>query len=84
MGCTFNQLKNPNLKMCYYTSGNSQIRVAFTAAMMKLKGAKIPPKIVFPIQLQNQRCATPASRAIRRRPRRRRSSRCHLLKKMYP
>jgi ribose transport system substrate-binding protein len=55
MGCTFDQLKNPNLKMWYYTSGNSQIRVAFTAAMMKLKGAKIPPRIVFPIQLQNQR-----------------------------
>jgi ABC-type sugar transport system substrate-binding protein len=55
MGCTFNQLKNPNLKMWYYTSGNSQIRVAFTAAMMKLKGATIPPRIVFPIQLQNQR-----------------------------
>src|SRR5215510_1656211 len=55
MGCLFNQLKNPNLQMYYYTSGNTQIRVAFTAAMMKLKGAKIPPKIVFPIQLQNQR-----------------------------
>jgi ribose transport system substrate-binding protein len=55
MGCTFNQMKNPDLKMWYYTSGNTQIRVAFTAAMMKLKGAKIPPKIVFPIQLQNQR-----------------------------
>ena len=55
MGCLFNQLKNPKLKMFYYTSGNTQIRVAFTAAMMKLKGAKIPPKIVFPIELQNQR-----------------------------
>ena len=55
MGCAFNQLNNPKLQMYYYTSGNSQIRVAFTAAMMKLKGAKIPPKIVFPIQLQNQR-----------------------------
>ncbi len=55
MGCKFNQLKNPKLQMYYYTSGNSQIRVAFTAAMMKLKGAKIPPRIVFPIQLQNQR-----------------------------
>ena len=55
MGCLFNQLKNPKLQMYYYTSGNTQIRVAFTAAMMKLKGAKIPPKIVFPIQLQNQR-----------------------------
>ncbi len=55
MGCTFDAMKNPNLKMFYYTSGNTQIRVAFTAAMMKLKGAKIPPTIVFPIQLQNQR-----------------------------
>jgi ABC-type sugar transport system substrate-binding protein len=55
MGCLFNKLKNPNLQMYYYTSGNTQIRVAFTAAMMKLKGAKIPPQIVFPIQLQNQR-----------------------------
>ena len=55
MGCLFNQLKDPKLKMFYYTSGNTQIRVAFTAAMMKLKGAKIPPKIVFPIELQNQR-----------------------------
>ena len=54
MGCAFDNLKNPNLKMYYYTSGNTQIRVAFTAAMMKLKGAKIPPTIVFPIQLQNQ------------------------------
>jgi ribose transport system substrate-binding protein len=55
MGCLFNQLNNKNLQMYYYTSGNTQIRVAFTAAMMKLKGAKIPPQIVFPIQLQNQR-----------------------------
>jgi ribose transport system substrate-binding protein len=56
MGCQYNQLKksNPGLKMYYYTSGNSQIRVALTAAMMKLKGARIPPTIVFPIQLQDQ------------------------------
>ena len=56
MGCLYNQLKNsnPGLKMYYYTSGNSQIRVAFTAAMMKLKGARIPPTIVFPIELQDQ------------------------------
>jgi ABC-type sugar transport system substrate-binding protein len=56
MGCMYNDLKktNPGLKMYYYTSGNTQIRVAFTAAMMKLKGAKIPPTIVFPIALQDQ------------------------------
>lgn len=54
MGCATKRLKNPKLKVFYYTGGNSQIRVALTAAMMKLKGAKIPPKIVFPIQLQNE------------------------------
>ena len=54
MGCAAVRLHNPKLRVYYYTAGNSQIRVAFTAAMMKLKGAKIPPKIVFPIQLQNQ------------------------------
>ena len=46
--------QEPRLKVWYYTGGNSQIRVALTAAMMKLKGAKIPPKIVFPIELQNE------------------------------
>jgi ABC-type sugar transport system substrate-binding protein len=54
MGCAAKKLKNPKLKVYYYTAGNSQIRVALTAAMMKLKGAKIPPQIVFPVQLQNQ------------------------------
>src|ERR671929_761236 len=54
MGCKTRRLHNPKLKVFYYTAGNSQIRVALTAAMMKLKGAKIPPKIVFPIQLQNE------------------------------
>jgi ABC-type sugar transport system substrate-binding protein len=54
MGCAAVRLHNPKLRVFYYTAGNSQIRVAFTAAMMKLKGAKIPPEIVFPIQLQNQ------------------------------
>ena len=53
LGCLYNKLKDPSLKVYYYTAGNSQIRVALTADMMKLKGAKIPPKIVFPIQLQN-------------------------------
>jgi ABC-type sugar transport system substrate-binding protein len=54
MGCLADKLKNPNLKIFYYTSGNSQIRVALTADMMKLAGAKIPPTIVFPIQMQSQ------------------------------
>jgi ribose transport system substrate-binding protein len=54
MGCAARRLNNPKLKVFYYTAGNSQIRVALTAGMMKLKGAKIPPKIVFPIQLQSE------------------------------
>ena len=55
MGCLFDKLKDPKLKMFYTSSFNSHIRVALTAGMMKLKGAKIPPKIVFPIEVQNQR-----------------------------
>jgi ribose transport system substrate-binding protein len=54
MGCLADKLNNPNLKVYYYSAGNPQIRVALTAALMKLQGAKIPPKIVFPIQLQQQ------------------------------
>ena len=54
MGCLADKLKDPNLKVYYYTAGNSQIRVALTADMMKLAGAKIPPTIVFPIQMQTQ------------------------------
>jgi ribose transport system substrate-binding protein len=54
MGCLADKLNNPNLKIFYYTAGNSQIRVALTADMMKLAGAKIPPTIVFPIQMQTQ------------------------------
>jgi ribose transport system substrate-binding protein len=54
LGCKADALHNPNLKIFYYTGGNSQIRVAFTAAMMKLRGARIPPTIVFPIVLQDQ------------------------------
>ena len=57
MGCLSNQLKNPNLQMYYDTSGNSQIRVALTAGMMKLKGAKIPPRSCSRSRWQNQRGA---------------------------
>jgi ribose transport system substrate-binding protein len=54
MGCLADKLKNPKLQIYYYSAGNAQIRVALTADMMKLAGAKIPPTIVFPIQLQQQ------------------------------
>jgi ribose transport system substrate-binding protein len=84
MGCTFNQMKNPNLKMWYYTSGNTQIRVAFTAAMMKLKGAKIPPRIVFPIQLQNQRVRDSCVKGYPMEASATSLIPLSLLKKMYP
>ncbi len=54
MGCLADKLNNPNLKIYYFSAGNPQIRIALTADMMKLAGAKIPPTIVFPIQLQQQ------------------------------
>lgn len=55
LGCLADKLKNKKLKIWYYTSGNPQIRVALTADMMKLRhDRKIPPTIVFPIQLQQQ------------------------------
>ena len=84
MGCLFNQLKNPNLQMYYYTSGNTQIRVAFTAAMMKLMGAKIPPKIVFPIQLQNQRVRDSCVKGYPQEASATSLIPLSLLKKMYP
>ena len=84
MGCLFNQLKNPNLQMYYYTSGNTQIRVAFTAAMMKLKGARIPPKIVFPIELQNQRVRDSCVKGYPQEASATSLIPLALLKKMYP
>ncbi len=84
MGCLFNELKNPRLQMYYYTSGNTQIRVAFTAAMMKLKGAKIPPKIVFPIELQNQRKRDSCVKGYPQEASATSLIPLSLLKKMYP
>jgi ribose transport system substrate-binding protein len=84
MGCLFNQLKNPNFQMYYYTSGNTQIRVAFTAAMMKLKGAKIPPQIVFPIELQNQRVRDSCVKGYPQEASATSLIPLTLLKKMYP
>jgi ribose transport system substrate-binding protein len=84
MGCLFNQLNDPKLQMYYYTSGNTQIRVAFTAAMMKLKGAKIPPQIVFPIQLQNQRVRDSCVKGYPMEASATSLIPLSLLKKMYP
>jgi ribose transport system substrate-binding protein len=84
MGCLFNQLDNPRLQMYYYTSGNTQIRVAFTAAMMKLKGATIPPRIVFPIELQNQRVRDSCVKGYPMEASATSLIPLSLLKKMYP
>ena len=84
MGCLADKLNDPALKIFYYTAGNSQIRVALTADMMKLQKAKIPPTIVFPIQLQNQ---AKRSMCIKGYPSQASATTLiplSLLKKMYP
>ena len=84
MGCLFNQLKNPKLEMYYTSSFNSHIRVALTAAMMKLKGAKIPPTIVFPIEMQNQRKRDSCVKGYPQEASATSLIPLSLLKKMYP
>jgi ribose transport system substrate-binding protein len=84
LGCATKQLKNPKLKVYYYTGGNSQIRVALTAAMMKLKGAKIPPQIVFPIQLQNEAVRTQCVKGYPQEASGTSLVPLPLIKKMYP
>jgi ribose transport system substrate-binding protein len=84
LGCATKQLKNPKLKVYYYTGGNSQIRVALTAAMMKLKGAKIPPQIVFPIQLQNEAVRTQCVKGYPQEASATSLVPLSLIKKMYP
>jgi ribose transport system substrate-binding protein len=84
LGCAAKQLKNPKLKVYYYTGGNSQIRVALTAAMMKLKGAKIPPQIVFPIQLQNEAVRTQCVKGYPQEASGTSLVPLPLIKKMYP
>jgi ribose transport system substrate-binding protein len=84
LGCAVKQLKNPRLKVYYYTGGNSQIRVALTAGMMKLKGAKIPAKIVFPIQLQNEAKRTQCVKGYPMEASATSLVPLSLIKKMYP
>jgi ribose transport system substrate-binding protein len=84
MGCLFDKLKNPKLQMYYTSSFNSHIRVALTAGMMKLKGAKIPPKIVFPIELQNQRVRDSCVKGYPQEASATSLIPLSLLKKMYP
>ena len=84
MGCLFNKLNDPKLQMYYTSSFNSHIRVAFTAGMMKLNKAKIPPKIVFPIELQNQRVRDSCVKGYPQEASATSLIPLSLLKKMYP
>jgi ribose transport system substrate-binding protein len=84
MGCLFNKLNDPKLEMYYTSSFNSHIRVALTAGMMKLKGAKIPPKIVFPIEMQNQRKRDSCVKGYPQEASATSLIPLSLLKKMYP
>lgn len=84
MGCLFNQLNDPKLEMYYTSSFNSHIRVALTAGMMKLKGAKIPPTIVFPIEMQNQRKRDSCVKGYPQEASATSLIPLSLLKKMYP
>jgi ribose transport system substrate-binding protein len=84
MGCLFNRLNDPKLEMYYTSSFNSHIRVALTAGMMKLKGAKIPPKIVFPIEMQNQRVRDSCVKGYPQEASATSLIPLSLLKKMYP
>jgi hypothetical protein len=52
--------------------------------MMKLKGAKIPPRIVFPIQLQNQRVRDSCVKGYPMEASATSLIPLSLLKKMYP
>jgi len=56
--CKWKQLNNPNFRIYYGSAGNYDARIALTVAMMKLKGASIPPAIIRPTY---QKRATPAS-----------------------
>ena len=84
MGCLFNQLKNPNLQMYYYTSGNTQIRVAFTAGDDEAQGGEDPAEIVFPIELQNQRVRDSCVKGYPQEASATSLIPLSLLKKMYP
>ncbi len=84
MGCLFNKLKNPKLQMYYTPPATRRSGSPSRPAMMKLKGAKIPPKIVFPIQLQNQRVRDSCVKGYPQEASATSLIPLSLLKKMYP
>ena len=46
--CTWKKMDDPDFHIWYSAGGNFQSRVAVTASMMSLQGAKIPPAIIVP------------------------------------
>jgi len=48
--CDWKKLGNKNFKIFFTSGGNFETRIALTAGMMKLAGAKIPAKIVRPLK----------------------------------
>jgi ribose transport system substrate-binding protein len=57
--CDWADLKDPNFKIFYSAGGNFQARVAVTAAMMSLKGAKIPSEgIIVPARMRQVDAST--------------------------
>jgi ABC-type sugar transport system substrate-binding protein len=46
--CEWKKINNPKFKVFYASGGGFDSRIALTAAMMKLAGAKIPANIVVP------------------------------------
>jgi ribose transport system substrate-binding protein len=51
MFCEWKTMKNPNFKVFYGAGGGFDSRIALTAAMMKLAGAKIPASITVPVSM---------------------------------
>lgn len=52
MFCEWKKLNNPNFKVFFSTGGGYDSRIALTAGMMKLAGAKITPTIIVPAKMQ--------------------------------
>ena len=70
------RMKNPNLKMFYYTSGNTPDPGRLHGRDDEAQGGEDSrPRSCSRSSCRTRRCATRASRAIRSRPRRHRSSR---------
>jgi ribose transport system substrate-binding protein len=56
--CQWKEINNPAFKIFYSAGGNFQIRIALTAAMMKLAGAEIPSSIIVPSSMRQVDAST--------------------------